>query len=146
MVRSGIIVLLMLLILVGCGGSLSEKQRKAFKEEMKDREIKKLSEEEIYKQALDDGQSLMAQLVNGSTVEQAAHKCGCEISFIENENQELSKVERNLFEAYQYNPKGADNIQKEDDWLIYSKPVLEGDSLRGVWFIKLPKKGIVKEL
>lgn len=144
--RNGIIVLLMLLILVGCGGSLSEKQRKAFKEEMKDREIKKLSEEEIYKQALDDGQSLMTQLENGLTVEQAMKKCGCGISFIENENQDLTIIEKELFEAYQYNPKGTDNIQKEDDWLIYSKPVVEGDSLIGVWFIKFPKKGIVKEL
>lgn len=58
----GILLFGVFLIIIGCGGSLPEEQRKALKEEMKNRRIKKVSEEQIFEKAFEMGRTYMKQL------------------------------------------------------------------------------------
>jgi hypothetical protein len=146
MMSRGVIMLSILLMLVSCEGKLTDEQRKALKEEMKDREIKKVSEEQIFNKALEQGKTVMADLNSGKSIDEATKLCACKISYIEGDNRTLSKVEKDLYDAYSYNPQETDNIQKDGDLLIYSRPFVHGDSLSGIWFIKFEKRDIVMAL
>lgn len=133
------------MVFASCGGQLSEDQRKALREEMEDREIKKISQEDIYQKALEEGRAVLKS-VTPDNLDSVKAICNCEISDIKTK-EGLSAVELKLFEAYEFNPKGTDNIQKEgDQFLIYTKPIAENDSLSGLWLIKFPKSEIVKKL
>ncbi len=143
--RNILILLLALTMLASCEGKLSEDQRKALREEMNDREIKKISQEDIYKKALDEGRAVLKS-INASNVDSVETVCNCIISNLQNK-EGLSEVELKLYEAYEFNPNGTDNIQKEgDQFLIYTKPEIKNDSLSALWLIKFPKSEIVKKI
>jgi hypothetical protein len=143
--RYFVILLLAVAVFTSCGGQLSEEQRKALREEMDDREIKKISQEDIYQKALEEGRTVLKSVEAGD-VESIKSTCHCKVSNLTSK-EGLSELETKLFEAYEFNPNGTDNIQKEgDDFLIYTKPQAENDSLAGLWLIKFPKAEIVKKL
>lgn len=139
------ILTLTVIVAASCGGQLPEDQRKALHEEMEDRKIKKISQEDIYKKALEEGR-LVLESVDSDNIDSVKTACKCEISNLTSKD-DLSEVELKLYEAYEFNPNGTDNIQKEgDQFLIYTKPQAENDSLAGLWLIKFPKSEIVKKI
>ena len=143
--RNILILLLALTMLASCEGNLSEDQRKALNEEMEDRKIKKISQEQIYEKALDEGRRLVKS-VNPFNMDSIKGACKCEISTIKTK-EGLTEIERRVYEAYEFNPSGTDNIHKEgDQFLIYTKPKTANDSLTGIWLIKFPKSEIVKKI
>jgi hypothetical protein len=146
--KTRILTLSLILMMFACDGKLSKEQREALKEEMNDRKIKRISQEDIYKKALEEGRMVLQEVMDGAALDETREKCSCTIALIEDANyDQLSEVEIQLFEAYKFNAKGGDNIQKEgSEILIYTSPVADGETLMGLWFIKFPKSVIVKKL
>lgn len=131
---------------LSCDSKLTDEQRKALREEMDEREIKKIGQEEIYQKALEKGRELFANLSEGGEVKILEKSCNCLIQKISSV-QGLTGKEAEVFEAYSFEPNGTDNVQKDgQELLIYSKPVAAGDSLSAVWFIRFEKKEIIKLL
>lgn len=130
-----------------CGGSLSEEQRKAFKNEMKDRKIKRVSDDDIYEKALEWGR-LYVQNLNVSNMDSVAQANEVSIQYANQETADLSEVERKIFEAYSYATSAeiSDNVQKQGTDILYANPVMDSTAFQGVWFISIPKKKIVLDL
>ena len=143
--RYFVILILAVGALAACDAKLSEDQRKALNEEMEERKIKKISQEDIYKKALEEGRSVQG-LLTLDNIDSVKTVCKCEISNLTSK-EGLSELELRLYEAYEFNPDGTDNIQKEGaEFLIYTKPQIANDSLAGLWLIKFPKSEIVKKI
>lgn len=143
--RAAILLIAIAILNFSCDKGLTNEQRKALKEEMEHREIKKISQEQIYEKALEEGKAVFVKLQSENDTEKIKAECKCEIVFSESENG-LSEKSKALYQAYKYDPSGEDNIQKEAEKLIYSKPQVKNDSLVGVWFITFEKKEITKML
>lgn len=139
-----ILIICLILALMGCGGSLSDEQRKSLKKEMEMREIKKVSEEEIFKKGLEIGRIIIPQLNTGS-IDAVARRNGVTIILADSLSQDLTTVHQEILEAYFYAPVKdlADNVQDANDTIIYAAPILENEKLQGVWFISIPRKKIV---
>lgn len=143
--RAAILFIAIVILNFSCDKGLTNEQRKALKDEMEKREIKKISQEEIYEKAMAQGKAVFEKLQAKNNTEKLKGECKCEIVFSESEIG-LSEKSKALYQAYKYDPSGEDNIQKEAEKLIYSKPQVENDSLVGVWFITFEKKEITKML
>lgn len=149
---SRIFLISFLVVLASCGGNLSDKERKALHTEMDERAIKKVSEEEIFEKALEEGRSLIQAVTQDSvSEEQAASMCKCTLQWITEDNvTSLSGTTKELWDAYKFAVSNGnslnDNVQKLDDDLLYSAPSMEGESLHGVWFITFKKKNIILSL
>ena len=61
-------VLFLLLVTMGCGGSLSDEQRKELREGQAKQEIKRVTDSEILAQAFTTGRAIMGAIGNDSTV------------------------------------------------------------------------------
>ncbi|MEX2336862.1 MAG: hypothetical protein WD555_06290 [Fulvivirga sp.] len=143
-----ILVICLILAQMGCGGSLSDEQRKALKKEMEMREIKKVSEEEIFKKGLEIGNELVPQLKPGET-DIVAHANGVEIFLADTAATNLTSEHLKIFEAYRFSPEIEDlrdNVQASGDTVIYSAPIIEDGQFKGVWFINIPLRKIVLAL
>ncbi|MEM1408208.1 MAG: hypothetical protein AAGG59_15610 [Bacteroidota bacterium] len=139
---SRILPMLIVSITAACNGSLSEDQRKAFREEMEDREIKKVNENEIFRKALEIGREISAKEVAPSDVRMFSASL--------RDSLMLNETEQKITMAYAYAPDPTqveDNIQKQGpDSLIYSKYILDQDSTGRVLFIKMARSKVVKVL
>lgn len=143
--RATILFIILTLSIFSCDKQLSKEQRKALKDEMELREIKKISEEDIYKKTLEQGNLIFSHLQDSAKQDSISTNCQCEILFSTSSNG-LGEKSKAIFQAYVYDPSGEENIQKEQDKLIYSKPQIANDSLTGVWFITFQKREIIKLL
>lgn len=132
----------MVLTALCCNGSLPEAQRKAFREEMEDREIKKINENEIFRKALEIGREISESEVVPDDIRL--------FSVTLPDTLRLNATEQKIAMAYVFAPDPAqveDNIQKQGlDSLIYSKYVFDQDSVGQVLFIKMARSKAVKEL
>ena len=133
---------LIILLTLGCSGSLSEDQRKAFREEMEDREIKKVNENEIFRKALEIGREMSAKDEPDNDIRI--------FSVALEDSLALNDIEKKVLMAYAYAPDPVqveDNIQKQGlDSLIYSRYIMEADSVGRILFIKMPRAKAVKAL
>lgn len=131
-----------LCVTLGCNGSLPEEQRKAFREEMEDREIKKVNENEIFRKALEIGREISKSEVTPDDIRL--------FSVTLQDTLSLNETEQKIVMAYAFAPDPAqveDNIQKQGmDSLIYSKYVFDQDSVGQVLFIKMARSKAVKAL
>ena len=143
--RATILFIAISIFSFSCDKGLTKEQREALKNEMEHREIKKISQEEIYEKALAEGKAVYNKLQLEKDAEKVMTECNCKVKFSTTEDG-LGEKSKALYQAYAYNPKGEDNIQKEADNLIFSKPQVENDSLKGVWFITFEKKDIINKL
>lgn len=135
-------------LFVRCGGSLSDEQRKAFKKEMEARQIKKVSEDEIFAKAFEMGRAYASHLNTGNA-DSIAKSNGVAITFADSLSSGLNEAQKSLLEAYKYTPNVSDlndNVQSAGDTIIYSAPVVQNGALQGIWFIDIPKKKIVLAL
>jgi hypothetical protein len=125
-------ILLFIVALASCTGSLSDEQRKRIKESMEQGEIKKLSEAQITEAAFAYGRKIASvldkrdkTLTNTTLLDSLSQAYQIEILSLQPGNQNLRGVERLLLEAYMNGGGANDNIQKMGaDSLLYTKPIL----------------------
>lgn len=143
------------MVLMACGGTLTEEQRKAIKNEMNTQRIQKVTEAEITEAAFAKGRKIVelasskkdsVQVIDGQTVRY------CELN-----SKNLTDIERQLMEAYiDAEAAGSledniQNIRSEDgltDSILYTKPVVaknpEGaEKLTAMWSVFLSKKDLI---
>lgn len=155
-----IVCLVSLLILSGCGGSLSEEQRRQMREKMEENKIVRVTEIEITEAAYAEGRDIV------KTLDSLGSDSARRDSFLENQSGRIRFItpdatnahllEKQLVDAYLSDTSGAfqDNVQKFRnaeggfDSLLYTKPITRRlpdgtDQLEGVWNIWLSKKELV---
>jgi hypothetical protein len=151
------------LMLMGCGGSLSDEQRKKLHEGMEMQKIIKLSDSEIVAAAMDRGRAAFEAIekvsfdsVKIDSIEIAHH---LKIALIRPGSSNAMEIENQLIEAYVLGLETGstqENIQKlrvspsaeSYDSLLYSRPILKpmadgAFSVEGVWSIYLSKKNVI---
>jgi hypothetical protein len=121
-----------IMLLVGCTGSLSDEQRKRIKQSMEQGEIKKVSDARITEAAFVYGRNLASivekkdkAITNQSLLDSLSEAFQVEIISLQPENKSLRNVERQVLDAYAESNEPNDNIQKMGpDSLLYTKPIL----------------------
>lgn len=153
-------VALLALILLGCGGTLSDEQRKQMREKMELNKIVRVTEAEITEAAFAEGRSVVRALdsLQGDSSRLIAYmqKHNGQIRYIKPGASNARALERQLIEAYLADESGsmADNVQEKRDELgnydslLYTKPVTKkfpdgSEELQGIWNIWLSKKDLV---
>ena len=153
-------VLITLLIAAGCGGSLSDEQRKAVRERMGENKIVRITEAEITEAAYAEGRLLVLILDSlahdSARLEAFMEKRPETIRYITLNATNARALEKQLIDAYLADESGSyqDNVQKvrnasgDFDSLLYTKPVVTqlpdgADQLEGVWNIWLSRKALI---
>lgn len=131
--------LVFLLLIVGCNQNpVPDEQRELFREKSKLRKPVKISPEEILTKAYEEARR---DLKDSSTTT---------YQWKEYYVKPADSVLMKLWEAYKYavghDIEAFDNIQLQEDVIIYTKPVISNDSLKGMKVAFLPKKNIVLKL
>jgi hypothetical protein len=142
------------LLLMACGGGLTDEQRKKIKDEMKTSQIKKVSEAEIMEATLIKGRQLAAVLTQATKTDSLAVAEQVKIKWLVAGQYNATAVEKQLIEAYlsQALDGTLDNVQKIGaDSLLYTFPVLAKRSdgvneVKGIWSIGFSRKQIVLNL
>jgi hypothetical protein len=152
--------LLFFIILMSCGGTLTEEQRKRIKEEMETQKIQKVSEAEITEASFAKGRSIIAvatALPDSARPDSLQVIEGRAVRYLTPSSENLSDIERQLMEAYiEAEEAGnlADNVQNvrsadgASDSILYTKPVVvktqEGsEKLVAMWSVYLSKKELI---
>ncbi|MTI22484.1 hypothetical protein E1176_15740 [Fulvivirga sp. RKSG066] len=146
--KSNVYMLLCLLLLASCGGSISDEQRKSLQQEMKDREIKKVQEEDIVAKTFELGKEIHRQYLSGNDSLQKTLKT--DLYIIEKGDSVEKKKDWEIFEAYEYSlTNGAplsDNVQRDGEEMIYTYPLVIEDEFAGIYVIRIPRKQLVLNL
>jgi len=137
-------ILLIVMSMVSCTGTLSDEQRRRIKESMDQGEIKKISEAQVTEAGFNFGRKVSAiierqdkLLMNTALIDSLADAYHVEIISLETGNKSLRGVERQLLEAYLSGNVPDDNIQKMGlDSLLYTKPVLKDNQQGSTEFLK----------
>lgn len=137
-------ILLVVVILNSCTGSLSDEQKKRIKESMEQGEIKKVSEAQITETAFIYGRHVAdlidekdKALTNTVLLDSLSHSFQVEIIVLHKENLNLRGVERQLLDAYMNGGESNDNVQKMGvDSLLYTKPILRENPDGSTEFLK----------
>jgi len=151
------LIVLVFGVLIACGGTLSEEQRKKLKEGMELNTIKKVSDAQLTEAAFDMGRTLAAVIEKSSIRDkkridslQVAYKI--RILPLQPGDSMLLEIERQIVEAYTAGTNQVtlnDNIQSlGPDSLLYTKPVMKQLANGAVEFkyalgIHLSKKQVV---
>lgn len=152
--------------LLGCGGSLSDEQRKKLHEGMEDQKIIRVSDSEIVTASLEYGRVIYAAMENikfdAVRIDSIERHYHVNINLIKPGTSNALEVENQLIEAYVAGAETGsiqDNIQKLHvannaeayDSLIYSRPKVSplpdgAVKVEGIWNIHLAKKDVVRSL
>lgn len=158
--------LLVLILAFGCGGSLSDEQRKELREGVDDQKIVRLSDSEIVMSSLERGRLIFQSMESNGFATEAIDSIESEyrvrVKLITPGSDDALKVENQLIEAYVVGAETGslpDNIQKlgvtdnqdQYDSLVYTKPQVTHLSdgsvkVEGVWNIYLAKKDVVRAI
>ena len=145
-----LILFILTVLAASCGGGLSNEQRAQLKEEMKEREIVKISEDEIMVTALELGRTTYPQLLAHSESDSNFQETDFTYSIITNTTNIENELFAEIFEAYNFAAQNGvimdDNIQRDGDFLIYTIPYIKEDLYEGVLFIRFEKKKIIQSL
>jgi hypothetical protein len=144
----------MLVVMMGCGGGLTDEQRKKIKNEMEITKIKRVSEAEITEAAYAKGREVTKVLTGKKSTDSIAKINNVKIKWIEPGKDNHNKIEDQLIEAYLNNIAGenADNVQRLGlDSLLYTMPILQKnadgvDIVKGMWGIYLSRKQLVLDM
>jgi hypothetical protein len=158
--------LALLALSLGCGGNLSDEQRKKFKEGMEQQKIVRITEAEIMEAGLSKGHQILKALENKpfsqGLADSLAQAYKVKINWTVPGGSNALAIEQELIDAYiagmatgsiQENLQKIYNSSQGDkyDSLLYSKPSLSklpdgSEQLNGIWNIYIPKKQIVLEI
>jgi hypothetical protein len=156
-------LLLIVLAIVGCGGSLSDEQRKEMREKMELNRIVHITEIEITEAAFSKGREIamrLEELKNDSArLNSYLRRNAARIHYIKPGVSTLHALEQQLLEAYlaDHSDSLQDNVQKvrngqgDFDSVLYTRPVITKSKdgsrkLDGVWNIWLAKKELVLDI
>ena len=152
----------------GCGSaSDQEVNRKKLLEGLNDHRIKRVTEEQIHSEAYAQGQHIVDilnmeqrdsefwMMPNGqafldSLNELVSHD-GIDLLTQNSPSTEINTEERALLDAYQYSSEQGQlpggNVQAfQENYLLYTSPVIRDSVFVGMWRIRLLKKTIVRNL
>lgn len=155
--------LFLTLLTLGCGGSLSDEQRKKLNEGMIEQKIVKLSDSEIVSASLERGRIIYEAMTDekfrSSAIDSIARQYHVTIKLITPGDDDALEVENQLIEAYVVAAETGsvpDNIQKigvaegrqEYDSLLYTRPKVKplpdgAVKVEGIWNIYLAKKDVI---
>jgi len=157
-----ILVIALTIFLLGCGGSLSDEQRKKLHDGMDENKIVRLSDSEIVTASLDRGRAVYEALADhkfsAAAIDSLANQYHVKISLLTPGSADALEVENQLIEAYVTGAETGsvqDNIQKLHvtsdgayDSLIYTRPKLSplpdgAVKVEGIWNIYLSKKDVI---
>ena len=148
-------IIIGLLTLTACGGSLSDEQRKKIKEDMESHKIVRVTEAEITEAAFTQGRVVMKALdkAKPDNLDSLASANHLKIKWLVPGSTNALEIEKQLVEAYLtsiVNGGGMeDNVQRlETDSLLYTHPVTEkmadgSETVKGIWSIRLSKKQLI---
>lgn len=151
------LICVLLLLLIACGGRLTDEQRKKLKEGMKLNAIKKVSDAQLTEAAFTMGRSLASileksSLANRKLVDSLEQNYRIHIEALKPGDSLLLQIERQIVEAYSAGSgqvQLSDNIQRiGPDSLLYTKPVMKELADGSMQFnyalgIRLPIKQVV---
>jgi hypothetical protein len=151
-----ILMILGMLILTACGGSLSDEQRKKIKQDMQEHKIVRVTDAEITEVAFSKGRTVMETLSKitdkPSSIDSLAKANKVKIKWLVPGAANALEIERQLVEAYlasSINGGMEDNVQRlEGDSLLYTQPVTEklpdgSETVKGIWSLSLSKKQLI---
>jgi hypothetical protein len=158
-----IVMLIAVFAVAGCGGSLSDDQRKKLREGMESQKIQQISDSEIVTAALERGrmafQELEKEKFEQTKAPAIAAKFKMRMRWIVPGSSSALDVENQLIQAYVVGAETGstqDNIQKVNrkqgeesyDSLLYSRPIVtpqpDGSvNVQGVWNFYMAKKDVV---
>jgi hypothetical protein len=155
--------IILIFILAGCGGSLSDEQRKQMHKQMDLHKIMRVTEVEITEAAFAKGRetiNILERFKNDPIKLDSVLKINeGRIRYIQPGKSNARALEQQLIDAYLAQESGAlqDNVQKlrnaegDFDSLLYTKPVIiklpdGSEQLDGVWNIWLPKKQLILDI
>lgn len=151
------------LLVLACGGSLSDEQRKKLNEGMIEQKIVKLSDSEIVSASLERGriiyEAMLDEKFRPSAIDSIGRQYHVTIKLITPGDDDALEVENQLIEAYVVAAETGsvpDNIQKigveegrrEYDSLLYTRPKVKplpdgAVKVEGIWNIYLAKKDVI---
>jgi hypothetical protein len=145
------------LLLFGCGGTLTDEQRKKVKLDMKEHAIKKVTEAQITEAGFKMGREISSKIVNidNLTLMDSLQKAfKVKIVSLKGDQNLLKGVEKDLIEAYISGAASkqielSDNIQRlGKDSVLYTKPINKNLPDGSVQFnyaigIKIPRKELI---
>jgi hypothetical protein len=156
-------VIILLFLIAGCGGKLSDEQRRQMREQMELHKIVRVTEIEITEAAFEKGRETM-KIMDGfrgdpAKTDSFLRRNQGAIHFIVPGASNARALEQQLVDAYLADESGIDqdNVQElrnadgSYDTLLYTKPVTTkmadgSEQLNGIWNIWLSKKELVLEL
>ncbi len=127
-------IALALIVLVGCGGTLSEEQRKKLREGMERNIIKKVSDAQLTEAAFDVGRTLAAVIEKSAIndkkqIDSLQELYKIRILPLQPGDSMLLEIERQIVEAYTAGSNQVtlnDNVQSlGPDSLLYTKPIMK---------------------
>lgn len=167
-------LVLLVLSLKACDTPDSDLNSDTLQSEMNNRQIRRISEGTIMETAFKKGKKMIDTLesvgekkkkVSDSLaqtyrfgdlqpiVDDLQQKNKAEIKKIlvsDLETSNVRELEKEVFEAYQYNIvnglKVEDNVQLLDSQIFYSAPIVEKGELTGMWSIYFDKKELIKSI
>jgi hypothetical protein len=144
---------IILILTLGCGGSLNEEQRKQMREARELNSIKKVSDVEIQEAAFQLGREVMELVEAGRNEDSLEVSRKVDIRWLEAGSTGGSEIEQQVIDAYltslMLGTELVDNVQRlGTDSLLYTKPVVvdlpEGAvEVKGTWNIRMSKKQVV---
>ncbi len=142
-----VVIMPAVLLLPSCQGKLSQEERQAMREAQEDRAIRRVTDQEIMQAALEAGRMIRNEYESGSGKDSLARAYGATIQY-HTDSLQMEDLEREVWQAYQAGlESGADlgeNVQRDyPDYLYYSYPDTENDSLRGMVSIRISRKALI---
>ena len=146
--------LFLILLLQGCGGTLSEEQRKQLREGREQQIIKKVSDADILTQAFKTGRAVMQGIESSPMhADSIAESYLVEVKWLQPGLAGATDIESQLIEAYlsslMMGEELKDNVQRiGEDSVLYTKPVVSElpdgvVEVKGTWNIRMAKKQLV---
>ncbi len=145
--------LFLLFIMMACGGSLTDEQRKEMREGRAKQEVKRVTEAEILEQAFSTGRKIVNTIEKDSTARSTvSQQHRAVIHFIKPGASTALVIEQQLIEAYLMSVIDggtADNVQKiPGDSMLYTFPVADtladgAVSIQGMWSVHMAIKDLI---
>lgn len=147
------ILVLVSCILVACGGTLTDEQRKKMLEASEQQSIVKVTDAEITEAAFMKGRAVMETLTQAEQADSVSQVAHVKIHWLEPGGGDVLEIEQQLIDAYINSViEGVplqDNVQNIGmDSVLYTKPVVltRPDSsieVKGTWNIWMSKKQLI---
>lgn len=133
--------------LMSCQGQLSKEQRDEMREAREQREIKRLTDQEIVQAALETGRYIREEITKGNTIDSLLTLYAAKVTTYR-DSMNMAPLEADIWDAYQagweMNQSLNDNVQRAyPDFLYYTFPVIENDSLMGMTSIRISRKELI---